>query len=384
MFSLLIGGLLGVVAGLIIGFIPGFSLGFAFLLIGGLDPLFGLGFIITADAVSSVVKQLNLILPSATAEQVYVAGDMQKILRKREGASVILTANFCYTFIKIILLVGIGTLITLGQGNQMILSMAWQGWAIILAALLWGSLIIKSGKKAPIVIILLIGGAVLGVMSTKISGSNVMFALSTSLFGIGAASQYVNTAIPEQKKGEAKEYLPLYCIFIGAISSLMFGLPGSAVLSAFKSGDEDVFKKVAENAVVEASSSAIGIMIVLVSGGSRSASATMIAQTLNESNIFLTLGIIGITILLTLAAYLTLPNLIPSYISMVQAINPKVISYGLIIISIIAVLASVREMGFVMIAAGFCFQQAVKQFKAPQEVALISMSAIPLLGLLGI
>ncbi len=384
MFSLLIGGLLGVIAGVIIGFIPGFSLGFAFLLIGGLDSLFGLGFIIAADAVGSVVKQLNLILPSATAEQVYIANDMQKILRKREGASVILTANFCYSFVKIVLLLGIGALVVLGQGSQMVLSMAWQGWAIILAVLLWGSLIIKSGKKAPIVIIFLIEGAILGMMSTKISGSNVMFALSTSLFGIGAASQYINTAIPEQKKGEAKSYLPLHCIFIGAISSLMFGLPASAVLSAFKSEDEDTFKKVAENAVVEASSSAIGIMIVLVSGGSRSASATMISQTLTQSNTFLTTGIIGITVLLTLAAYLNLPKLIPAYTSMVQALNPKVISYGLIIISIIAVLTSVHGMGFVMIAAGFCFQQAVKQFKAPQEVALISMSAIPLLSLLGV
>lgn len=186
MIELLLGLLLGAATGIVIGFIPGFSLGFVFLLAGNLNPLFSLGFIVAADAVGSVTKQLNILLPSAVAEQVHITSELPQLLKKGHGLSAVLTASFAYTFTKIGLLIGAMLLVVTGTAQYLTLPLSWQVLAVPLALILWTKLVIKCENKLIAVVVLLMAGA-LGYISTKLSGSNIMLALSTSLFCLGRA-----------------------------------------------------------------------------------------------------------------------------------------------------------------------------------------------------
>lgn len=384
---LVLGLLVGAVCGLLSGFIPGFSAGLIFILLTGVNPDFAVGVILAADAVGSVIKQLGILTPVVLVENTYLSGNLPKVLRKGQGIAAVLTGAYAYTFVKMLVLVGGIILLMGGVASRMSVPLADQPIAIAFAGIMWGALVIKSPNKVASVIILTLAIG-LGWMTTKLSGSNLMFALITAVIGIPGAIEMIksqSTALPPQTDRKLREEVSLGPVIAGAASSVFMGLPTAAIMAAAEGEDEkDLFGCISKSAVAEAAASAFGLILVVSGGGSRSAAATLLSNAVPSFGMWTAVGLLGLTLWFTLMTYMNMEKLADLYMATVGKMNQKVFGYLIVALSVGSVVYCAGLMGIVLIVAGFCLNKMIQASEAPKSFSLSAFSAIPLLSLLGI
>ncbi len=383
---LVLGLILGAVSGLLGGFIPGFTSGFAYLLLGAAAPDFAVGFILASDATSSLIKQLGILTPSVLVTNTYISEDLPFILRKGKGIAAVLTGAYAYTFTKMLVLVGGIVLLFFGGAGYLKIALAHQVVAVIFAIIMWGTLARKSENKVAAIVILILA-TTLGWFTSNLSGNNLMFALITSVIGIPGVIEMINsqsTTLPAQTDRKVREELPLGPIVAGAASSLFMGLPTAAIMEAMEDDEKDQFARISKSAVAEAAASGYGLLLAVSNGGARSVAATMLDQVGSDFNSWAAIGMLGLTLMFTLATYLNMEGLADLYIATVGKINQKFFGYVIIALSAISVLYCAGPIGFVLMAAGFFLNKMIQAAGVPQSCSLIAFSAIPLLSLLGI
>lgn len=387
--NLLMGLIVGILFGFVSSLLPGLSSSITFLLIAipGIDPIAAIGFLIGSECVSGILKQINVLNPSARADEVYT-NEAILSFNKEEGKKMAALSVTIYSLIKVIGLAFGAVLFISGIAKNLNFGLYFQPLAIGIVLLMWGKLIFNSPHKLQTLVIV-VASAFLGWMVTK-STPNAMLITSSCLIGIPQCISMISQKRDDkkhqsyefyQKEYDVEKSVNLSAAFAGVISTLFYGCPQSALIQAFDD-QQDPEQKVIQSAAADGAASSLGLIMVMSSGSARSAIASNISMIMPAFNIVSAVGILFLVLVLTFTMYWISPSIIEMMGS--KSFNPKFVG----IISLGLTSGLVLMMGGIsavlLIGAGIVLNQTIKTTKSPSSVTLVPISAIPILALIGI
>lgn len=373
---MILGILIGSVLGIILGLVPGFNIGFVFLFSLTIpDPEFACGLIIGIDATSASVKALNIL--SGVNEEELPDG-----VSKVDDKVNLAWCNIVnYTTGKILgCFLGAVLLFYVGESSFKI-ELFHKGLAIGYSLIIWGALINQSkNKKLAGIISVIIITVTLLTIQLNIPSNMSMFVLVSAMFVGGSLKNLKKTKI-KVSKTETKEVTQNpRGILAGMLSAFLWGLPVSAVCKGLKEEKDSIQSEVAMNSVANGISSAVGLTILMVTGGARSAAATSAATLDIQFNMLETIGILGISALLSVVAYLLFEDIMKIYILIYNCV-PSVLNI-VIVIGSISYLTYVSSGWFIVLGiTSLLIQKLIRLAEAPKELSLIAISILPLISI---
>ncbi len=390
---IIIGLLLGAFIGIIGGILPGITSTLLVFVISllGLPGEFIISFVIGSEATSGMVKLLGLINPSVIGEQVYVQRAAATIASSGNAVKTIADSAFAYLLIKVVFTLAGSLLLCSDLGSFLKVGMTYQGLIIPFSVFLWGAVLFQSERKLLTGMLLIISIAV-GLMVSRWQGANQTYSLIVALIGIGNAMSALETMQDKPNKSKAKpketsihySYVPISGVVAGWVSTIFMGIPGSALMSVVDQ-ERDPHKRVIKGAVLEASTSALNMTMMLGNLGSRSAGATIGGAAMEgATSVPMIIGYGLFTLAFTGLMYSWLPSLTAKYMQFNNELGNKVGGSISILISIISVVCISGPLAIPLLMIGYGMSHMIKEHELNPVIPLIALSALPIAGLLGI
>ncbi|PHM11698.1 hypothetical protein CK516_00970 [Nostoc sp. 'Peltigera malacea cyanobiont' DB3992] len=372
---LLTGILLGAGLGIILGLVPSFNIGFAYLFATTLkDPYFAVGLIIGVDSTSSIMRHLSMI-NSASEED---ASELYK-----HDTSLILTSLASGMSGKFIgSAVGIGLLIFL-QGSEMKLDGLGRAMSVIMVVGIWSLLIVFKSKNYKLAIASLVASSLLALVTTNLPINQPMFVLASCMF----SSTLFKSVLEKQGKIKDPHITSFHegieiasGFFAGALSSILWGLPTSVVCKAMQEDHDKPHTIISRKAFADSVSSSLGLTIFLVISRSKSALTSNLSSLHLKFNDVENVGIILVSLSLSLVGYLIFNNIMDLYIK-VSNVIPGMINKLIPLLTIGTLVYMSNGWCIPLIGASLLLNKVIRLAEAPKELNLGALSILPMMAL---
>jgi hypothetical protein len=374
--ELMIGIIVGSILGIFISFIPGFNIGFAWLAAPLIpDARFAIGLIIGVDLSTSSLKHLHLLHSKHR-------DDLDEDITSSTNKQKLCTESFFSYYMTKIVVGGALIIILLIWGPDDLKLNEVRQLTLTVSLGVWVSLI-QMSKHWKIATIAFIGYGVFSLLTIQLPIQQPMFVLASSLF----SANFINEMRFKSEKINLVETdfsnvgYEINGMIAGAISGFLWGLPTSAVCKLIENGNDTPEKKVSRVAVADATSSCIGLALLMALGGSKSAAwvaAASFKETFHGSEIAFVFFII---IILTqtifslwepiMKVYAAIHNHTPHFIKQISVVGTVV---SLVIFS--------NGMFLVTSLSALMLNKMTRIAEAPKELGLSPIGILPLVSIL--
>lgn len=373
--ELVIGLIVGLVLGILCSLIPNFNIGLGYLMVPLIPaPRFAIGLVIGVDIVSSSLKHLSL-LHSKHREDLD-----ENITQDTNKNELMYSSMFSYQLVKTGWLSALGFAI-LTQGTKILDIELVRQLSVCLGIGLW-VLLIYASKHWKVATISFFFYVVFSLVVIELPIKQPILVLASSLFSVNLINEfrYKPERIENADYHDPKEFR-LEGIWAGLLSGFLWGLPTNAVCRLLQEENESASCTVSRHAVADAVASATGLAILLTLGGSRTASASSIAEfkeVFGNAECF--------WLLTTLSAFnfillLWWQDIVKLYVS-IHNKTPHFAIRLTILLTIVSLTILSNGWFFVTALIALMLRKITSIAEAPRELSLSPISILPLANLL--
>lgn len=364
--------ILGLVAGFIGILIPGANLGMFFLIASSWEPQVAVPFILGAEISFGCFSCLNVVNPSALGEGEKTTSAIALLIKSGMGRVVFNHALYGHLLGKVICVVPCILLVYLVPEMD---TNAIKAVSALVAIGAW--MIFCRESERPIVnlvIVVILGGV--GTVMSKWGGASPMFTLASLMYGIPSFFRGKSEKVSLGKGGIYEGSFKFEYVLVGLMSSFWWGLPNSLLNSL---DEEKPINQVTKTFCSAASSSLLGLTLLVSGSGMRSAAADTVG-TIYSFNREEGITWIFISVLVSILVFSEGKILLELYTKLVNSKIVLVINYLMIGVSLvfISVISDTNILALILISLSV--QGIVRSLRLKQEITLACISLIPILS----
>lgn len=367
---------MAMIAGLLIGalgiLIPGANIGMFFLIASSWDPHVAVPFILGAEISFGCFSCLNVINPSALGEGTKTTNAIALLIKSGMGRVVFNHALYGHILGKMICITPCILLVYLLPEID---TNAVKAVSVLVVIGAW--MIFCSESEKPIVnliAVVILGGV--GTVMSKWGGASPMFTLASLMYGIPSFFRGKSERVKLGKGGIYERSFRFEYVLVGLMSSFWWGLPNSLLNSL---DQEKPINQVTKTFCSSASSSLLGLALLVSGSGMRSAAADTVG-TLYSFNKEEGITWIVISVLVSILVFSEGEYLLELYTKLVNSKVVLAINYLMIGVSLvfISVISDTNILALLLVSLSV--QGLVKTLRLKQEITLACISLIPVLG----
>lgn len=373
--------LLGLVAGACFALLPGLGLSTILaLVITGLsaNPLDGAVFIVSAEATESLFSRVGILQPVAMIDPRLMEGSA-RLIKKGKGLTAVAAAGHAFTLGKVGALVVLIAM-TLGDTNA-----AWSmikpligPLSLCIAVGLWWNMILQSKYRLAAIGVLALA-LYIGYSTVRMQVE--ISVLTMGMYGLpaGALLLQQNTMPAQMPADYQGSPIQGSSIATGIVSTLLMGLPVSALLAWWSQSRDDLDYIVQAN-LAGGISSGLSIGLALLVGSNRSAVSGYLQMLGGGYSNLSIAGLLILSLVITLGGHQLLGRAATAY--------SHILHYR----SLIGLLVLLGMLGFMLLRSGMAcvplliggaiLQVLINQAGIPRAASLAALGGIPILGYL--